>query len=116
MVLELNVATKQQASDIKGDTENILNHFPIVAGGGIKSVQRGYLSESLRSENNKLITISAVNMDKTFVNIPFASGGADRRFILNFLLVSPTEIEVYNAGDQALAVNSNIVWEVIEFE
>ena len=79
-------------------------------GGGIKSVQRGFVGSSFYLEE---VTISAVDLSKTFVNLMYSAGSSDIRGVDTYgILTSSTNLYLRrdNTG------YGTLVWEVVEFE
>jgi hypothetical protein len=81
-------------------------------GGGIKSVQRGVASMSFPGYNN-VVTITAVNLSKSFVVISYAIANSALTSTPNARLNSSTELYIYNANYYS---DTAVAWEVIEFE
>jgi hypothetical protein len=89
---------------VKDDTGFIRNQFPI-GSGGIKSVQRGDVAIGV----NTTLTISAVNVAKSFVVCSHDAATTSTRVAL----VNSTTIAIKS---NATAGNGYLVnWQVIEF-
>ncbi|WP_025785676.1 hypothetical protein [Sporosarcina sp. D27] len=94
---------------IKNDTASLLSR---PANAGIKNVQRGFANSRL---NRKVITISPVNLAKTFVNAqPFGattSGAAGINGTAVSYLEDSSTLIIYSPGVDDI----NYFWEVVEF-
>lgn len=77
--------------------------------GGIKGVQRG-----ISSTSSSTITISAVNMNKSFVTFNNVGNMAtDNASVYRCVLTSSTTLQMSQASSQS--GNANFAWEVVEF-
>ena len=108
----------EKVSDVKADTESILDNFPIDAGGGIKNVQRGNWSESSVSRTGGTINIniSSVNTDKCFVITTLFVDDVDNSWGIGEISLSSTQLTLkvwHDSGGNRAARGS---WQVIEFE
>lgn len=79
-------------------------------GGGIKSVQRGFVGSSFYLEE---VTISAVDLSKTFVNLSYSAATDNIRDVFTYgLLTSSTNLYLRRSNTGY----GTLVWEVVEFE
>lgn len=117
MAKEIELPTKSKQDDIYSDTQYIKNEFP-VKSGGIKSVQRG-VESSFDLSGTKEISISEVDVDKTFINIinlVGASFGSSASVII-LTLKDSTTLELKSDSKQAWGKDfGSLSWEVIEFK
>lgn len=108
---EINLPTKATQDAIKQDTTDILSQFPINSGG-IKSVQRGITPWDPAI---KTVTISAVDPNKTFINVQAfgstAGGSPSNTFVCSGHLLSATSLELRGGTNNTI----RFYWEVIEF-
>lgn len=82
-------------------------------GGGIKSVQRG-TSGMGSSDNNVTVSITAVNLSKSFLVFSNTTNDDDnRRSFVQGRFLSSSEL-IFNRNS---SLNSlGLAWEVVEFE
>lgn len=96
-----------------------LTQFVGGGGGGVKGVQRGVvIAVKAIGGSATNVTISAVNLAKSFVVISFAAF-PDTPINFNARLTTTTNLSIRRATDGAGATaveNSTICWEVIEYE
>ena len=78
----------------------------------IKSIQRGIYSGGISSNDYVDINITAVNLDKAFINLPLAIASTGAIQIYAYLY-NNTRLRVVNKG--SAIYSGGISWEVIEF-
>lgn len=110
-----NAIVGKNGTASSSDTFTQLASAISLLGGGVKSVQRGYLNEQLSSVLSKNITISAVNPDNTIVlidNYGDTSNAFSRAF-KTIELVNDVTIKI-ESGEYYAALYDN--WQVLEFD
>lgn len=110
-----NAIVGKNGTASSSDTFTQLASAISLLGGGVKSVQRGYLNEQLSSVLSKNITISAVNPDNTIVLIDNYGGtsNAFSRVFKTIELVNDVTIKI-ESGEYYAALYDN--WQVLEFD
>ena len=119
--ISTNVGSNANAASATGSVhaklKDIKSAIVSSGGGGIKSVQRGAVSSSSYADN---VTITAVNLSKSFVNMQTARTNAaaarphdDNQSATVGRLTNSTTLRVYKSRDHPV---SPVDWEVIEFE
>lgn len=110
-----NAIVGKNGTASSSDTFTQLASAISLLGGGVKSVQRGYLNEQLSSVLSKNITISAVNPDNTIVLIDNYgdTSNAFSRVFKTIELVNDVTIKI-ESGEYYAALYDN--WQVLEFD
>ena len=81
-----------------------------LGGGGVKSVQRGLATISTTVGTN--VTISAVDMSKTFVAVSYYGTTNTSQTNASIQLTTPTNILLKNGGGGTVTEAS---WQVVEY-
>lgn len=113
--------------DTKANASNVYTKAEIDAllaqiGGGMKRVQRGTVTLSGAGENSTTVSISPVNMSKTFIITDSTTrnagtgGSADFNHGIQAVLTDSSTITFTRIGGTGGSWESEIAWQVVEFE
>lgn len=113
MAKEIELPTKSKQDDIYSNTKDIKSDMP---EGIVKSVQRGLQSDTIKYNEEKKVSISKVDENKSFVNILTTFSKEKEDVLIHAELEDSTTLKFTNSFNNDSYANAlSISWEVIEF-